>query len=188
MEIEDFLEHNVEGYLFYDLTALAPSGVGYPWLMTSFGGIELFGALLSQRSFDHSRSESYFVSYWSKHLYRERDRTVAQGRALYKLVRHDIAHSFIPKGPIHVAGQNGWRHLTVDPTGNLFVDPERLADDLKASYFRDVRPVLRKSTGRVSRTTMNRRLQQMRAAANSEAADLHLALIFPARPEPPVGA
>jgi len=41
IEIEDFLQHVVEGYLQYDMGALARSGVGYPWLMTSFAAIEL---------------------------------------------------------------------------------------------------------------------------------------------------
>lgn len=185
MEIEAFLAHNVENYLFGDLAKLEPSGVGYPWLMTSFAGIELFGALLSSLPFPQGRGKRYFVEYWANHLYDKRASTAGEGLAVYKLVRNGIAHQFIPKGPIHVAGDQRWRHLTLDDAGNLFVDPKCLGDDLVESY-RCV--VLKALAVPASRNAMNRQLRLILGAADTEATALSLVTRFPARPAQPAAA
>src|SRR5689334_16115349 len=74
MNIADFLEQYVEGYLFEDLTSMEPiragqgkecGAVGYPMVAATLAGIELLGALTSAKTFDPIRGgRQYFRSFW----------------------------------------------------------------------------------------------------------------------------
>jgi hypothetical protein len=67
-----FLDHNIDSYLFGDLSAMRPvvektgvkgGGLGYPTLMSTYAGIEFLGALLSKKPFDTFGGRTYFESY-----------------------------------------------------------------------------------------------------------------------------
>ncbi len=110
-DLEAFLKHNVEGYLFSDLREMQRIPIGYPLLMATFAGIELLGALLSTSQFDKEKGSDYFTSYWTTWLYPNLNNTETIGRVLYKLVRHGIAHSFMLKGPIVIVHSQPGIHL-----------------------------------------------------------------------------
>jgi hypothetical protein len=127
-DLNAFVEHNIEGYLFNDLRHMQQIPVGYPLLMATFAGIELLGALTSPATFNPYRGSSCFQSYWTAHLYPRLKDTNRIGKVLYKLVRHGIAHGFVLKGPIGVTRDATHLHLTRNADGIIRVDAVRLAD------------------------------------------------------------
>lgn len=178
-DIAAFLKDNVEGYLFGDLrkmkvTSPEEVGVGYPLLMTTFAGIEILGALLSKKPLitkkahakqkTHARANDgwvYFGAYWKDHLYPTPSPRAAFGAPLYQLVRHGIAHTFTMKGNLGVLQGCPELHLALDANGRFVIDAALLADDLVASYARDVSPMLDKPMSDPKRSMMQLRLDEM---------------------------
>jgi hypothetical protein len=176
-DLEAFLEHNVEGYLFSDLRAMKPLGIGYPLLMTTFAGIELLGALTSSSRFGPRQGSAYFNSYWRTYLYPQVKDTEKIGNTLYQLVRHGIAHGFVVKGPMAVAA--GGAHLECGPDGLIYVDPARLADEFIHSFTNRVKPLVANTTGAINGTSMAARLGEMAAEYQAQAAHFPVASVFP---------
>jgi hypothetical protein len=167
-DLNAFVEHNIEGYLFNDLRHMQQIPVGYPLLMATFAGIELLGALTSPATFNPYRGSSYFQSYWTAHLYPRLKDTNRIGKVLYKLVRHGIAHGFVLKGPIGVTRDATHLHLTRNADGIIRVDAVRLADDFMTSFETSVRPLLTSSSSMVNASTMSARLHEIDAAYQEE--------------------
>jgi hypothetical protein len=171
-DLEAFLRHNVEGYLFGDLREMQKIEVGYPLLMTTFAGIELMGALLSSNPFQaHSRGADYFKSYWKGYLYPNLTDSEMIGGVLYQLMRHGIAHGFVLKGPIGVVRNEPVIHLRRDTSGIIYVDAVRLADDFMASYSVYVKPLVTSDTA-TGATSIGQRLAEMDSAYQAQASKL----------------
>ena len=138
--LKDFLTQNVKGYLFDDIRSMCDpqpaGGCGYPLLMTVCSGIELLGMLssyLEQEFQTHRMSDKYFLDYWQKALYPgDRDRRNA-GKAVYQLVRHGLAHSFVTKGNLTVVNRAGEPHFTRTPV-EVIINAYELATDFTGSY------------------------------------------------------
>lgn len=166
-DLEAFLLHNVEGYLFGDLqriTAIPVPGVGYPVVMAAFAGVELLGALMSPRSFNPQAGRESFLEYWSQNLYPSVASTRDLGDALYTFVRNGIAHAFIPHGQIGIAAKSPSVHLEFDASGLFVINAEQLAEDLMASYASSIKPHITPAGTGTLETTMANNLKDMLAS------------------------
>ena len=178
-DLEDFLKHNVEGYLFGDLREMQKIEIGYPLLMTTFAGIELMGALLSSSPFQaHGKGADYFKSYWKDYLYPNLKDSETIGSVLYELVRHGIAHGFVLKGPIAIVRNEPASHLSRDAGGIVYVDAVKLADDFMASYSTSVKPLVTSGSA-TGITNLDHRLAEMDAIYRAQAAKLSPLSAFP---------
>lgn len=180
VDLNAFLQRNVEGYLFEDLrtmkAASLPPGkeagvVGYPLLMSAFAGIELLGALLSPIQFDKNKGAHYFGSFWRDYLYPNDSCRAAAGDALYQVIRHGLAHVYVTKGDIWVVKHVPAMHLVRADDGSIWVDAAQLADDLEESYDSRVKPLLAASDG-ICGASMTMRLGEMDVAYRAQAAHL----------------
>jgi hypothetical protein len=141
--LEAFLLHHVEDYLFGDLqriTTIPVPGVGYPVVMAAFAGVELLGALMSSKPFNPMAGRESFLEYWSNNLYPYVPSTLDLGDALYTFVRNGIAHAFIPDGQIGITAKSPSVHLRFDASGLFVINAEQLAKDLVASYASSIKP------------------------------------------------
>ncbi len=180
-DLEQFLRHNLERYLFGDLKRMQGQPLGYPPLLSAFAGTELLGGLLNPKPFSRKTSgATRFVHYWTEYLYPDVPDRVAVARAVYQLARHGIAHGFFPKGPIGVGGPDLTFHLKRDADGLVIIHPTQLGEDLIASYERRVKPIIRATTGSPSRKTMGKQLAIMLRLAERDAKKHDLVVIFPA--------
>jgi hypothetical protein len=150
-DLELFLKHNVEGYLFKDLAAMRniPSigtesggGLGYPLLFTCFAGIELLGALTDPNKFDTNSGGTYFANYWQSYLYPATHLGKAEVEIVYRLARNGVAHNFLLKGELGVVKGDPALHLKHDSFGKFIIDASQLSEDLEASYTQRVHPLL----------------------------------------------
>lgn len=187
VDLDAFLEKNLEGYLFEDmetLKAAQPSSgtgdgaCGYPLLMTTFAGIELLGNLVSSQPFDSSAGKERFDEFWREYLYPTDSFRRAAGVALYKLGRHGLAHAFVVKGELEVYKDNPGSHLRKTPKGVVSVSAVQLATDLRGAY--DVRVKAVATQGNPLRRTMERRLAEMGATYSRQAATVIADLALPA--------
>lgn len=173
--LDDFLSHNIEGYLFKDLRMMERddpdgNGVGYPLLMSACAGIELLGALLSSTRFDTwNHGHVYFGEYWRDVLYASPSPHSSYGAPVYQLVRHGIAHAFFPKGEIGVLRNDSSRHFGRDSNGLLLIDAVQLARDLVTSYENRVKPHLAAATPNAVRTNMEAQLTEMERVYHNQA-------------------
>lgn len=171
--LDDVLSHNIEGFLYYDLATMAADdphggGVAYPILTSTCAGIEFLGALLSKMPFrSFGRSASYFGAYWREYLYPPPSDRAELGKAIYKLVRNGLAHSFAMKGRIGTLRKKSELHLVRDPKGVLVIDAVQLARDFMESYHSRIKPLLT-IDGDV-RASMQQRLSEMESVYEAEA-------------------
>jgi hypothetical protein len=186
IDLDVFIQQNVEGYLLEDLKTLKeaplPPGkragaVGYPLLMTAFAGIELFGALLSPHRFNTNHGRKYFCNFWKDHLYKNDPSRAAAGEVLYSLVRHGLAHVYVTKGEILVVKNAPALHLTIAVDRSLYVDAAQLADDMERWYTSKIKSVLKHN-----RTSIQARLDEIVNAYSEEAAPLLKGLQLPSAP------
>ena len=143
MDIEDFLKQFIEGYLLPDLASMAavtPSAgetgaCGYSMVLVTLAGCELLGALTFSEPFRPSQGSDHFAHFWQDGLY-PTDRLRSElAPAIYKLVRHGLAHAFVTKPLILVTKNKGTKnHLCRDAAGVLTIDCLALADDFRAAY------------------------------------------------------
>jgi hypothetical protein len=194
-DLDWFLAHNVEGYLFHDLRVMqrtsapegAPGGaLGYPLLMSTFAGIELLGAVLSQEKFDTNAGQRYFQLYWEGFLYPTSHQTARP--VVYKLARHGIAHAFLLKGPLGVVKGQPVHHLQYGANGAFYIDATQLATDFMVSYETRVRPFLSTSSAQLNRQTMVQRLEEITKAYGEQAKATLTRPAAAGTPHAPVGA
>lgn len=182
-DLERFLERDVEGYLFWDLRAMQRQialpgepggGLGFPLLMATFSGIELFGALLSPTAFSvkSGAGYGYFEAYWCSFLYPNLKPPAAEINVAYRLARNGIAHNFMLKGPVGIVKGQSSFHLTHDSGGTFYIDSSQLATDLINSYHASVKPHLSAPNARVDPALMAARLGEILAAYESQANSL----------------
>jgi hypothetical protein len=160
LSLREFLDTYVENYLKKDIRSLqaapyalaqrentAPSdagtrggGCGYPLLTTVCAGIELLGMLASDTPFNKDNGEAYFVHYWKSLLYRDNRPRAMTARGVYRIVRHGLAHSFVPRGAVEVINFSGGPHLMkdarrlVEGKGVVIINAFALGDDFIRSY------------------------------------------------------
>lgn len=177
-DLDKFLKKNIEGYLFSDLRSIVgtppqtghqDAGVGYPLVMTAFAGIELLGALLSERRFNTSNGRIYFQNYWTEYLYPSVIDSVAIADALYQLARHGIAHTYLVKGSLGIVRRQPTIHLKHLDGGLVYIDAVQLAEDLIQSYNSKVSAIASLSTGTVNGETMRQRLNEIESKYNTQA-------------------
>jgi hypothetical protein len=172
MDIREFLEKFVEGYLFEDLRSMGAISAGagrtsgavvYPMIGSALAGVELLGNLVQvARSFDRQEGAAAFEHFWAEYLYTDsRRRQLA--RPVYQLVRHGLAHVFLAKPGILATKDNvAARHLCKASDGSLVIDALVLNADLRRAYDEGVKPLLE-----IARTdipncrTMQTRLDEM---------------------------
>jgi len=149
----DFLATYVEGYLLEDVrrlvdvrpaTGMTTGACGYPLVMTVCSGVELLGALCSDKKLifrgkkkEPEFAQNNFVRYWRKHMYPQVPHLRRVGRGIYALVRNGLAHSFLKKGPVVVVkGGQGGDAITAIPgrRRQVIVDASQLGVDFIASY------------------------------------------------------
>ena len=177
-DLRDFLEQNVEGYLFNDIRTMQEVPVAYPLLMTTFAGVELLGALLSTSQFDaFKKGREYFVSYWSNYLCPKLPNTESIGEQLYQLIRHGVAHAFIIKGPIAVGRNPEDPHLTVDG-GVLYVNAVTMSQQFATSYYERVKPLLSEPPSQQA-VTMSQRLAEMKRIYQKQFSEKYKASAYP---------
>lgn len=79
MNLSNFINQFIEGYLFHDLVYMAKikvrkngkyGGVGYPMMATILSGMELLGSLLdpSRKNFNPLNGNHYFLNYWNNYF------------------------------------------------------------------------------------------------------------------------
>ena len=184
-ELEEFLRHNVEEYLFGDLRLMQGYPLGYPPLLSTFAGIELLGGLLHPRPFSRgTKGAVYFKHYWTKYLYPSVPENESTGRAVYQLARHGIAHGFFPKGPIGVGGPDLSLHLRRDANGLVIIHPTQLGNDFIKSYEERVEPRITQKTDAPNAETMGKQLRIMLRLADADARRHQLTVIFPQAAQP----
>jgi len=173
--LDDFLVHNIEGYLFYDLRTMERDdpdgkGVGFPLLMSTCAGIEFFGALFSTSRFrPFGPGCEYFGEYWRSMLYSPPSPHAAFGDPTYQLIRHGIAHTFLLKGDVGVVRKQPSLHFTRDGQGMLLIDAVQLARDFVESYEKRVKPLLSAGASPGPRSNMEQRLLEMEADFKDQA-------------------
>jgi hypothetical protein len=184
MEIDAFLERYVDGYLLSDLAAMAPlqvpagqpGSLGYPMVMTTLSGIELLGVLTSAARFSRSSGEARFCEFWGSYLYPGSDRRLAE--AVYGLVRHGLAHSFMTKPLILVTKCWHGGHLTKpDAPYELLIDALWFADHFKVAYTR-----VRAAMDTAMEERMQARLSEIRKDYQQHPAYLLLREMAPLQP------
>ena len=190
VDLNTFLQQNVEGYLFEDLRTMKVASpargkqagaVGYPLLMSAFAGIELLGALLSSDPFNKDKGAQYFGTFWRNYLYATNATRAAAGDALYRLIRHGLAHVYVTKGDISVFKHQPGLHLVRGSDGSICVDAAQLADDLEDCYKSKVKPLVGASTG-VSGASMTKRLDEMVAVYRAQATKVLPGICLPVAP------
>jgi hypothetical protein len=172
------LERILEEYLVKDLQALRGSRVGYPTLMTVFAGVELLGSLL--RDGDHGTRDDDFQHYWTDYLYPDRPRSSEEAEIIYSFVRHGIMHHFFPKGMVGVTGSDPGAHMTCHSDGVLILDVKVLVDDFVRAYDQRVKPLLSVSSGKPSRASMQKRLDDIRNAGAQKFPEIYRVFPIPA--------
>jgi hypothetical protein len=124
MEIAEFLQTVVEGYLLCDLENMATvttagtyGALGYSMMATTLAGMELLGSLLlpSADPFDPRKGNDYFREYWDDYLVKEEPVYEGLESLFRKLLRHGIVHSFVAKHGIVIEKGSG-RRVTIDLT------------------------------------------------------------------------
>jgi hypothetical protein len=190
IEVTEFLELNIDGFLVHDLEFMMrkEARIGFPLLMTVISAIELLGGLLSDRKFKMAgKSEKNFVAYWEKYLYPRDAEKRALGSHFYCRVRHSIAHGFLVTGGIAVSTDKPDSHLTIDEAGKVTIDAVRLAEDFLSSYRDSVKPLL--TAGNKSSELANIKLRLGDLAdgldANSRDYPLDIKTITPAQAPAP---
>ena len=177
-ELTDFLEQNVEGYLFNDLREMQAVPVAYPLLMTTFAGVELLGALLSTSEFKaFNKGHEYFDSYWSNYLCPMLPNRKSIGEQLYQLVRHGVAHAFVIKGPIAVGRNPEDPHLAIHD-GVLYLNAVKMAEEFIISYYKRLKPLVSEATGSHA-VMMAKRLDEMKKIYGKQFSERYEPRVFP---------
>lgn len=170
MTADDFFAKVVEGYLFGDLESMAecdgpsdsPYGaVGYPMVATLCAGMELLGGLLMPdgHEFRTREGDVYFLNYWDNYLSVTWPDAAGQGRLMYQLVRHGIAHAAFAKPGIFV---NVTSNRAVSRGEyELVIGSRALHRAFRTSYDDHVRPLLGTDDGAVNRKSIQVHLDQM---------------------------
>jgi len=167
------LERILHEYLVKDLLALKETRVAFPTLMTVFAGVELLGALVTPGSF--GTDERGFRHYWTDYLYPAsvRPRTVDEAEIIYEFARHGVMHHFFPRGMIGVTGSDPGAHLTCRSDGVLTIDVRVLVDDFVRVYEQRIDPILATPIGSLSRSSMQKRLDDIRDVGKLKMARLY---------------
>jgi hypothetical protein len=158
------LERILHEYLVKDLLALRDTRVGYPTLMTVFAGAELIGSLVADR--ERGTDGHDFRHFWTQYLYPAsvRPKTEDESGIIYEFARHGVMHHFFPKGKIGVTGSDPGGHLTCNSEGVLILDVKVLVDDFVCTYRDRIVRILETPNGQPSRASMQKRLDDIRAA------------------------
>lgn len=176
MDIKQFLEKFVEGYLFHDLENMASLGplpgcndgaAGYPMVATTLAGIELIGGLISKSAFSTNPRDgsNYFHNYWNRLMTKENVGYRRLGSVFRNLIRNGLMHTFLAKHGILVTKNHpSLPHLSIDSSKNhIIVDCVAFYRDFKESYSKYVRPIVYEgvSDGITTKQDMQVRLEDM---------------------------
>ena len=193
MNLDQYLEQFIEGYLFEDLRSMAPiklppgkryGAVGYPMVMTVLSGIEVLGALTSKAQFSPGNGAARFGEFWRGYMYADSEGFQRLDSLVYNLIRHPLAHCFMTKPMIQVTKHHDPGHLCRTQDDVVIVDALTFADDLIAVYERRLKPQL---TG-AFKANMEARFREFREAywQDHEAKKGERDKV-PARPLTPIG-
>ena len=176
MQIKDFLEQFVEGYLFKDLENLSIikleqgekyGAAGYPMLISICAGIELLGIVVSEETFDHGEDFIYFDKFWNT-LVELNPKYGGLGRLVYKLARNGLAHTFVTKIGILVTKDSN-QHLKLDLNERILIlDVNQLYSDLKTAYTRQVKPLLESEKSVLMQRQLDALIDYYEAQSKSE--------------------
>lgn len=141
--VDEFLTTYVEGFLLGDVRRLAtigeethgPGALFYPALMTICSGMELLGAIDSDRPFSKLRGRQYFERGWSLTYDRVLHLPDQVGGQYYECVRHGVAHMFFPKGKITAMGDPAAEPMHLTMAGELLIlHVPRMCRDFERGY------------------------------------------------------
>lgn len=185
MNIDDFLERFVEGYLFHDLESMEkitlPDGqddgaVGYPMVATVLAGMELLGGLLMPNTepFNPRKTNDYFLNYWDNYFAKQNQAYTGLGRLFRQLIRHGISHTFVAKPGIFVEkGSN--RQMSIDTTRQeIYIDCNVFFKEFGESYRKLVRPIVDNTAVNplTNKSNMQTRLDDLNRAYSNDSTRL----------------
>ncbi len=154
MQLDTFISHIVEGYLFLDLKNMAlvhqvegeeAGALGYPMLSTIVSGMELLGGVLQTDALYSdaaSNSSKYFAHYWDNYLVKQSQAYAPYKDVFWKLVRHGVAHTYIAKAGITVTKGTPENHLKPHGDGLFNIDCVQFYEDFHNSYLGPVKEQL----------------------------------------------
>jgi hypothetical protein len=178
LEINEFFDRFVDGYLLGDLRTMAEikteppfGGVGYPMMATTLAGTELLGGLLLPRSTPAAktpakRGNQNFMHYWNHYFVEENQIYQGLGMLFRQLVRHGIVHSFVAKHNVWIE-RGTFKPVSIySQKKGLFVDCILFYRDFESSYLARVRPIVDGTS--VSARTTKSEMQQRLASLERE--------------------
>lgn len=147
MNIDKFLEQNIEGYLFHDVEKMLKielgekekcGACGYPIMITILAGMELLGFLLGKDGFNDHNGKKYFNNYWNEYLCKYSSKYNVEGLCdlIYNLIRHGLAHGFMTKPNILIYKNPEQTIKLIDKErGLISIDVIEFFSDFKNSYY-----------------------------------------------------
>lgn len=156
MDINNFLDQFVKGYLFNDLESMKrivlpedqkDGACGYPMIMSTLSGMELLGVLTSPNKYNHLKGDAYFKLYWDNFLVPYNDIYKDFSDFFRIMIRHGLMHSFATKTNVLITKGSAESHMHYDnkDLGIIAVDVNVFYDDFKNSYYRFFDPIVQEN-------------------------------------------
>lgn len=144
INLKDYLEKYIEGYLIGDLETLTHKvgarerfNCSFVIVLTICAGIEFLGFLLNPKDEEsRGRNRSSFCYYWKNYLDDKYEKAIKGGDA-YNLIRNGLAHCFMVKHRIGTIRLRPNEHLKIGLKDNqniLKIDADTFFEDFKKSY------------------------------------------------------
>lgn len=148
MEINNFLEKFVEGYLFCDIENMLKNcnvnesgygSCGYPVVMSILSGMELLGDLLSNKEIKprNGMGNGNFISFWDNYFcQRNPGYKINNGGSIVRiLMRHGLVHRFLTLPGIMIVKNSTELHWTINPKEkHIWIDISEFFVDFKNTY------------------------------------------------------
>lgn len=168
LELDNFLEDQIEGYLFADLMTIKenvptdkhPGNAAYLMTGAICAGMEFLGTLLAGVRIEEAcacgqckrrESPNNPIDYYCKNYLSQIDiRYKKFGPILTQLIRNGLAHSFATKGKVGITRIDDGRHLHLVKMSSeefIIINPDRLFEDFKKSYEKYFLPDIRDEGG-----------------------------------------
>ena len=152
MDLKNFSEQFIEGYLIEDLSSMSKctledgknyGAVGYPMIISTLAGMELLGGLLTPlgKPFNTKGMRANFLNYWDNYFSVEFPQYKGLGDIFYSLIRNGIAHFFIASHGIVVNKFAGPAILIDKLKKEIYVNPNELFGCFRESYINKVKPI-----------------------------------------------
>lgn len=156
MEIKEFLDRHIDGYLIHDLQRMSEikefengyGACGYPMLMSILSGVELIGILNHPTEINaelfRSNSRIFFENGWVVLFGKNAKYSEESTRKIFRdLIRNGLAHMYLSKPNVGVTKSHPEAHLQSE-NGIFFVHPTEFFNDFIKAYG-EIKPDMLKS-------------------------------------------